>query len=106
MILTALEKYSAYMYYAYSSDSLRQKDVQNLVDFIDTALETLIFTDPEPKDVNYEIASKLNEIQTYACRLNFLLVGSKSYSKSKIVYYIIDKISELTFYPMLSLSEK
>lgn len=106
MILTALEKYVSYMYYAYSSDTLRPEDAKNLVDYIDTALQCLIFTDPEPQDINYQIGSILNEAQTYAVRLTSLLVGSKSYSKSKIIYYLIDKIYELTFYPNMPLLEK
>lgn len=99
MILSALERYASYMYYAHFSDNLRPEDSQNLIDFIDTALETLIFSDPEPHEIDYKIASILNEAQTYAVRLNSLLVGSKSYYKTKTVFELIDKIYELTFCP-------
>lgn len=101
MILTSLEHYSAYMYYAYSSDTLRQKDAQNLVDYIDTALETLIFTDPEIEEKNYDIAAILNEAQTLACELNYLLSCSGSRYKTKNIYHLIDKIYQSMFWPNL-----
>lgn len=101
MILTALERYASYMYYAYYSDTLRSKDSKNLIDFIDTALECLIFIDPEPQDIDYEIASILNEAQIYAGRLDYWLDRPNTHYKIKTVFDLIGKIHGLSFYPNL-----
>lgn len=100
MTLTALERYASYLYYAYSSDSLRPEDCKNLVDFIDTALQTLIFTDPEIEAINYDIASALNRAQTYAHSLS---QGLQTYLQPKTVYYLIDQIYKLSFFPGVEL---
>lgn len=101
MMLTALEKYSSYMYYAYSSDSLRAEDSKNLIEFLETALQTLIFTDSEDEkalQTAKSVGRLLNEALTYALRLNYVLCGRKTKSQAKIVYNLIEKISELTFF--------
>lgn len=101
MIITAIERYSSYMYYAYSSDSLRPQDAKNLCEFIETALQTLIFTDSEDKkalEIAQDINKILNEALTYAYRLNYVLCGPKTWNKQKSVYNLIKKISELTFF--------
>ena len=101
MIITALEKYNSYMYYAYSSDSLRSQDAKNLCEFIETALQSLIFTDSDDKKT-YEtaksVAKLLNEALTYSFRLNYVLGSAKTWNQKKSVYNLIEKISELTFF--------
>ncbi|MEM3715173.1 MAG: hypothetical protein QW153_04110 [Candidatus Bilamarchaeaceae archaeon] len=103
MIITALEKYNSYMYYAYSSDSLRPEDAKNLVEFLETALQSLIFTDTDDektyKNAQY-INKLLNEALTYAHRLNYILCSAKTYNQAKSVYNLISKISDITFIPV------
>lgn len=102
MIVTALEKYNSYMYYAYSSDSLRPQDAKNLCEFIETALQTLVFTDPDDKkalEIAQDISKLLNEALTYAYRLNYILCRAKTYEQAKVVYNLISKIADLTFIP-------
>ena len=102
MIVTALEKYTSYMYYAYSSDSLRPQDAKNLCEFIETALQTLIFTDSEDEkalEIGQYISKLLNEALTYAYRLNYNLCRAKTYEQAKIVYNLIGKLADLTFIP-------
>jgi len=102
MIIVALEKYSSYMYYAYSSDSLRPQDAKNLCEFIETALQTLIFTDPEDKkalEIGQYISKLLNEALTYAYRLNYALCSAKTCEQAKKVYNLIGKLADLTFIP-------
>lgn len=109
MALTALEKYTSYMYYAYGSDSLRPQDSKNLVEFIDTALQTLIFTDTEDKKA-YQIAQNvqklLNEAQTYALRLNYVLCRPRTKTQAKIVYNLIGKLSDMSLCLNLSILGK
>lgn len=102
MIVTALEKYNSYMFYAYSSDSLRPEDAKNLVEFLETALQSLIFIDSDDKKT-YETAQYiqklLNEALTYALRLNFVLCSPKTWNQGKSVYNLIAKIADITFIP-------
>ena len=102
MLVTALEKYTSYMYYAYSSDSLRAEDSKNLCEFLETALQTLIFTDSEDKkalEIAQSVAKLLNEALTYALRLNYILCRPRNYDQAKIVYNLIGKLSDITFIP-------
>ena len=102
MIMVALEKYNSYMYYAYSSDSLRSQDAKNLCEYIETTLQTLVFTDPEDKkalEIAQYISKLLNEALTYAYRLNYALCRAKTFEQGKIVYNLIGKITDLTFIP-------
>lgn len=102
MIVTALEKYNSYMYYAYNSDSLRPQDAKNLCEFLETALQTLIFTDPNDEKVlkNAQSVGKLlNEALTYALRLNSVLCRPRTYEQAKIVYNLIGKMADITFIP-------
>jgi len=102
MLVTALEKYNSYLYYAYSSDSLRPEDSKNLCEYIETALQTLIFTDSEDKnalETAKSVAKLLNEASTYAHRLNYILSRSRNYEQAKIVYNLISKIADTTFIP-------
>lgn len=102
MLVTALEKYNSYMYYAYSSDSLRAEDSKNLCEFLETALQTLIFTDSEDKKVletAQSVAKLLNEALTYALRLNYILCRPRNYDQAKIVYNLIGKLADITFIP-------
>ena len=103
MTLTALERYASFMYYAFSSDSLRSEDSQNLVDFIDTALQTLVFTDPEIEALNCDISIVLNQAQIYALRLNYWLDHPNARFKTKTVYQLIDQIYKLSFFPGVEL---
>lgn len=102
MIITALEKYNSYMYYAYNCDSLRPQDAKNLCEFLETALQSLIFTDSDDKKT-YETAKSvqklLNEALTYALRLNSVLCSAKTWNQQKIVYNLIGKIADITFIP-------
>ena len=101
MVITALERYSSYMYYAYNSDSLRPQDSKNLAEYIETALQSLIFTDSENEkefQQAQEINKLLNEALTYALRLNYILCSAKTQTQQKSVYNLIAKISELTFF--------
>lgn len=103
MIITALEKYNSYMYYAYNSDSLRPEDAKNLCEFLETALQSLIFTDTDNektyKNAQY-IQKLLNEALTYAYRLNYVLCSAKTWQQQKSVYNLISKISDITFIPV------
>lgn len=104
MILTALEHYGSYMYYAYNSDSLRSQDAKNLCEFIETALQSLIFTDPNDEKVlkNAQfISTLLNQALTYAQRLKYVLCRPKNYEQEKIVYKLIAEMADLTFIPNL-----
>lgn len=104
MIVTALEKYNSYMYYAYNSDSLRSQDVKNLCEFLETALQTLIFIDSEDKkalETAQSVGKLLNEALTYALRLNYILCRPRTYEQAKIVYNLIGKIADITFIPDL-----
>lgn len=102
MIVTALEKYNSYMYYAYNCDSLRPQDAKNLCEFLETALQSLIFTDSDDKKT-YETAQNvqklLNEALTYALRLNYCLCSAKTRNQEKNVYNLIGKIADITFIP-------
>lgn len=104
MIITALEKYNSYMYYAYNSDSLRSQDAKNLCEFLETALQSLIFTDSDDEKT-YENAKSvgklLNEALSYAYRLNYVLGSAKTWNQQKIVYNLIGKIADITFIPNL-----
>ena len=105
MLVTALEKYNSYLYYAYSSDSLRPEDSKNLCEYIETALQTLIFTDSEDKkalETAKSVAKLLNEALTYAHRLNYILCRPRNYEQAKIVYNLIGKLADITFIPNLS----
>jgi len=101
MIITALDKYVDYMYYAYSSDSLRAEDSKNLCEYIETALQTLIFTDSEDKkalETAKSVAKLLNEALTYAHRLNYILCRAKTYEQEKIVYNLLGKLADMMFF--------
>lgn len=103
MIITALEKYNSYMYYAYSSDSLRPQDAKNLCEFLETALQSLIFMDSENEKESQQaqyINKILNEALTYAYRLNYCLCSAKTWQQQKSVYNLIGKISDITFIPV------
>lgn len=102
MILTALERYGSYMYYAYNSDSLRSQDAKNLCEFIETALQSLIFTDPNDEKVlkNAQFISRLlNEALILTQRLKYILCRPKTYEQEKIVYKLIAELADLTFIP-------
>ena len=102
MILTALEKYTSYMYYAYSSDSLRSEDAKNLCEFLETGLQSLVFTDfnnDKGLDVGHFVSKLLNEALTYAHRLNYVLCRPRNKDQAKIVYNLISKLSDITFIP-------
>lgn len=102
MIVTALEKYNSYMYYAYNSDSLRPQDAKNLCEFLETALQTLIFTDSENEkalETAKYVGKLLNEALTYAHRLNYILCRPRNYEQGKIVYNLIGKLADITFIP-------
>ena len=103
MIVTALEKYNSYMYYAYNSDSLRPQDAKNLSEFLETALQTLIFTDSD-NEKEYKTAQSvqklLNEALTYAHRLNYVLCSPKTWNQQKTVYNLIGKLADITFIPV------
>lgn len=109
MIITALQKYNSYMFYAYSSDSLRPEDAKNLCEFLETALQSLIFTDSDNEKeykTAQEINKLLNEALTYALRLNYVLCGPKTWNQGKSVYNLIAKIDDLTFIPVLEIGVK
>lgn len=102
MIMTALEKYNSYMFYAYSSDCLRSEDAKNFCEFIEAALQTLIFTDSENEkefQQAQDINKILNEALTYAYRLIPILCRPRNNGQAKIVYSLISKISDITFIP-------
>lgn len=101
MIITALDKYIDYMYYAYNSDSLRSQDAKNLIDYIDTALQTLIFTDPydnKALERAKNVSKFLNEAQSYALRLNYILCRAKTYEQAKTVYNLLGKLADMMFF--------
>lgn len=104
MIVIALEKYNSYMYYAYNCDSLRPQDAKNLCEFLETALQSLIFTDTDNEKIykNAQYIQKLlNEALTYAYRLNYCLCSAKTWNQQKSVYNLIAKIADITFIPKL-----
>lgn len=104
MILTALEHYGSYMYYAYNSDSLRSQDAENLCKYIETALQSLIFTNPDDEKVlkNAQfISNLLNDAYKYAQRLKYVLCRPKNFEQEKIVYKLIAEMADLTFIPNL-----
>lgn len=102
MILTALEHYGSYMYYAYNSDSLRPQDAKNFCEFIEKAQQTLIFTDPDNeetiKDAQF-VSKLLGDASTYAHRLKHVLCRAKTYEQAKMVYDLLANIADITFVP-------
>ena len=103
MIVTALEKYNSYMYYAYNSDSPRPQDAKNLCEFLETALQSLIFTDSDNEKeykTAQEVSKLLNEALTYAYRLNYVLCSPKTWNQQKSVYNLIGKMADITFIPV------
>lgn len=101
MIITALDKYIDYMYYAYNSDSLRSQDAKNLCEYIETALQTLIFTDSEDEkalETAKYVGKLLNEALTYALRLRSVLCRPKTYEQAKIVYNLLGKLADMMFF--------
>ena len=109
MILTALDKYISYMYYAYSSDSLRSQDAKNLCDYIETAHQSLIFTnscDNKALEIGKNISKLLNDAHSYAVRLESILCRPRTYDQAKIVYYLIGKLGDITFIPNLYIEKR
>ena len=109
MILTALDHYLSYMYYAYNSDSLRAEDSKNLCEYIETALQSLVFTDSEDEkalETAKNVGKLLDEVLTYALRLNYVLRSAKTWNQQKSVYNLLGKLADMMFFKTPTLWNK
>lgn len=90
--MKALESYCTYIYYSFFTETIQQRDLENLVSFLDRSLKRIVFEVPTPKNlkVNESLYTSLN----YAHEM-IKAFEIKNYGK---MLTMNNRISELTMF--------
>jgi len=94
--MTALDHYCSYLYYAWSSDTLRLYDLENVDKFIQTSLHELVFDDPTfgLYTTDKDIEKLLNE----AAKISFQMITAYECKKVDKFLILLNRLSECTFF--------
>lgn len=88
--MKALESYCTFIYYSFFTETLQQRDLENLVSFLDRSLKRIVFEVPTPK--NIRVNESLNSSLNYAHQM-IKCFEIKNYGK---MLTMNNRISELT----------